>query len=131
MVCTRSLLCGSRRQVALRCLVVRAEAGQARGQACSGGAEQQQSGNELPRHELAGARSGDVGGQADAGHRRFDLDEDAGGELCPREPDDDGENVDERRQGDRLLEGGQGRDGVGERPADEVDERGGYSDQQS
>ncbi len=103
---------------------------QPRREAGRGGADQQQRGDELPGEQLAGPGPRHPPRHPDAGQRGLDLDEHAGGELRPGEPDDDGQDVEEGLDGDLTLQPVQTRRPVRQRPADLRGQREGHPDDQ-
>lgn len=113
--------------VALQAL---AELREARREARGGGADEQERRDELPGQQLARPGARYAVRQPDARQRGLHLDEHAGGELRPREPHDDRQHMDERADGDLLLEPVPRGRSVRQRPPHGDDQRAGHADEQ-
>lgn len=96
-----------------------------------GRADQQQSGDELPREQLARPGSGHPVRHPDAGHGGLHLHEYARGELGPGKPDENGQHIQKRAGRDLLPKPVQTRTPAGQRPPHLRGQRPGHPHQQN
>ncbi|MEZ5242544.1 MAG: hypothetical protein R2696_12525 [Microthrixaceae bacterium] len=98
-----------------------------------GGGDHQHTGDESRGGDLEAGKDWKVDRLASSGDGE-DLDHEREGELCPGEPCDDGEGVDDDLVADAgarsVLQGVDAREGGGERPAHECREQDGHADEQ-
>ena len=99
-------------------------------EAGGGRADEQQRGDELPRQQLTRPRARHPARHADTRQRGLHLHEHARRELRPRQPHDDGEDVQERVDRDLLLKPVETRHTVRQRPPDLRGQRARHADEQ-